>query len=126
MSKYRSISEQLPQIFKALGNPSRFALFHRLTQCCRPGTRCEVGEAIRYTVGELGEGMSIAPSTLSHHLKELHIAGLIKMERQGKQVLCWIDPEVLDQLADFFSHPQESNRSVEVPCPNKIEPIPSK
>ena len=58
---------------------------------------------MRYSVGELGEGLGIAPSTLSHHLKELHRAGLIEMERQGKRIDCWIDPAILNQLSDFFS-----------------------
>jgi ArsR family transcriptional regulator len=50
----------------------------------------------------MGEGMKIAPSTLSHHLKALHYAGLIEMERQGKHINCWIDPGVLDMLSEFF------------------------
>lgn len=122
MSKYETILERLPVMFKALGNPSRLALFRRLSRCCRPGTCCEIEVAIRYTVGELGEGMAIAPSTLSHHIKELHSAGLIETERRGKQVLCWIDPEVLDHLADFFSPTRERESLTEIACPNKIEP----
>lgn len=89
-------------MFKALGNHHRLAIFHRLTTCCSPGTVCNL-EAVSYNVGQLGEGLDIAPSTLSHHLKELHRAGLIEMERQGKQVKCWIDPAILERLADFFS-----------------------
>lgn len=56
-----------------------------------------------YSVGELGEGLDIASSTLSHHLKELHRSGLIEMERQGKRVVCWIAPETLNSLSIFFN-----------------------
>jgi ArsR family transcriptional regulator len=104
MSKYEINSDLLPDMFKALGNPHRLAIFHRLTTCCCPGTVCDL-EVVRYNVGQLGEGLDIAPSTLSHHFKELHRAGLIEMERQGKQVKCWIDPAVLERLAGFFSIP---------------------
>jgi len=90
-------------MFRALSNPHRLALFQRLTTCCVPGTSCNAEEAIRYSVGELGEGLTIAPSTLSHHLKELNRAGLIQMKRCGKQVECWVEPATLQQLADFFS-----------------------
>lgn len=57
------------------------------------------------SVGELGTGLSIAPSTLSHHLKTLRDAGLVVMERRGKRVECHVEPEVLRQLANFFSQP---------------------
>ncbi len=102
MSKYEIDPGPLADMFKALGNPHRLALFHRLTTCCAPGTCCDL-ESVRFTVGQLGEGLGIAPSTLSHHLKELHRAGLIEMERRGKQVICWIDAGVLKQLVDFFT-----------------------
>lgn len=87
--------------FKALSNPHRLALFRRLSSCCAPGTRCDIAQAM-LSVGELGEGLAIAPSTLSHHLKELNRAGLVQMERRGKQVICWVEPNTLAELADLF------------------------
>jgi DNA-binding transcriptional ArsR family regulator len=101
MSNYQTEIEQRAQMFKALANPHRLALFHRLTTCCAPGTACST-EAMRHSVGELGEGLDIAPSTLSHHLKELNRAGLVQMQRRGKQVECWVEPATLEQLAAFF------------------------
>ncbi len=89
-------------IFKALSNPHRLQLFQQLAGCCPPGTACSVGEAVRCTVGTLAEPLDIAPSTLSHHLKELKQAGLVRMERRGKHVECWVDGAVLDELALFF------------------------
>lgn len=39
------------------------------------------------TPGTLAEQLGIAPNTLSFHLKELHNAGLIHGERQGRNLL---------------------------------------
>jgi ArsR family transcriptional regulator len=103
MSNIGSDDKKLAEMFKALGNPHRLLIFQRLSRCCQPGTRCDLEQAISFSVGQLGEGMNIAPSTLSHHLKALHYAGLIEMERQGKRINCWIDPMVLNQLAGFFN-----------------------
>ena len=91
-------------MFKALSNPNRLALFQRLMTCCAPGTKCDPKQAAKVCVGDLGEGLQIAASTLSHHLKTLHDAGLINMERRGKNIDCWVDPAVLKQLAGFFNH----------------------
>lgn len=100
MSNYNS--DQLSGLFKALSNPHRLQLFERLMSCCAPGIRCDTEHAVKFCVGELGEGLDIAPSTLSHHLKELNRAGLVQMERRGKNVDCWVDPAVLNMLAAFF------------------------
>jgi len=40
---------------------------------------------------------------VSHHLKELHRAGLIRSKRQGQRIECWVDPEVLNSLSHFFN-----------------------
>lgn len=101
MSNKRSNEFRAAQ-FKALSNPHRLSLFERLMLCCAPGSVCSTDEATSYCVGELGERLSIAPSTVSHHLKELNRAGLIKMKRQGKSIRCWVEPEVLMELALFF------------------------
>jgi ArsR family transcriptional regulator len=106
MSNYQIKAE----MFKALSNPHRLDLFQRLMSCCAPGTHCSAEEAARFCVGDLGEGLDIAPSTLSHHLKELHRAGLVKMERKGKNVECWVDPQVLSQLSDFFNQTVSNQR----------------
>lgn len=108
MSNSRNDIEHLAEMFKALGNPHRLALFHRLSTCCTPGTVCCADQAVRHSVGQLGSGLDIAPSTLSHHLKALNHAGLVQMQRNGKQIECWVKPTTLKQLAAFFT---EQNRS---------------
>ena len=89
--------------FKALSNAHRLALFQRLMSCCVPGTACNTDEAAGICVGDLGEGLNIVASTLSHHLKELNRAGLIQMERRGKTIQCWVEPKVLGELSSFFT-----------------------
>lgn len=105
MSKYSNEIDHYAAQFKALSNPHRLSLFHRLTTCCPVGSVCDVDEAARLTVGELGEGLDVAPSTVSHHLKELHRAGLVRMVRRGKQVDCWVESQTLERLASFFGGP---------------------
>jgi ArsR family transcriptional regulator len=94
---------QFSEVFGALSNPNRLHIFLRLAACCRPGTACGTDSGTRSCVGEIGEGMGIAPSTLSHHIKELRRAGLVRIERRGQRVECWVDPQILRDLSEFFS-----------------------
>lgn len=103
MSNYRIDNTVLAGAFKALSNPHRLAIFHRLLTCCDIGASCEIDDCMKIVVGDLGKDINIAASTLSHHLKELNQAGLIKMERRGKHVECWINAEVVKHLASFLS-----------------------
>ena len=103
MSNTRIHEQALAEMFKALGNPHRLSVFERLSRCCEPGTACNLEVAKRFCVGDLGGDLEIAPSTLSHHLKELNRAGLIQMERVGKSIMCWVEIETLNSLAAFFS-----------------------
>jgi len=103
MSNYSTTIEKRAEMFKALGNPHRLAIFQRLTTCCEPGTVCDLESAIHITVGEIGEDLNIAPSTISHHIKELRHSGLIETRRNGKNIQCWIEPDVLKQLSAFFT-----------------------
>lgn len=96
--------ERLSEIFKALSNPHRLRIYMKLATCCAPGTVCRVEEGHCANVGELGRDLDIVPSTVSHHIKELRQAGLIRMRRQGQKIECWVDSDVYNELADFFSN----------------------
>jgi len=91
------------QVFNALSNPHRLRIMLILVSCCPPGNHCEVNE--RKYVGDISGALDLAPSTVSHHLKELRRAGLISTERTGQNVQCWINPDILKALAAFFEKP---------------------
>jgi len=104
MSNYQIIEmHRLAEVFKALANPNRLHIFLRLVSCCPPGTKCSSEAAIRRCVGELGQDLEIDPSTVSHHLKELRRAGLIRVTRRGKNILCWVDRETVLELANLLT-----------------------
>jgi len=91
-------------VFKALANEHRLKIFQILSSCCSPGTPCIVEDALEYCVGDIHAQVDIASSTLSHHLKELHHAGLVNMQRNGKQIYCSINPEMMINIQHLFSH----------------------
>jgi len=88
------LSELLsPQIFKALSDPKRLELLVRVAEGAGP---C--------TVSQVGEGSGVDISVVSRHLAVLRQAGIIKCEKQGKEVLCTLQTDIvvkfLRQLAD--------------------------
>jgi len=95
--------ERFAEMFKALSNPHRLAIFLRLISCCPPGTKCVSDAEARRFVGQLGEELDIAASTLSHHIKELRRAGLLRVERRGKNIECWVDADVVAELAELLA-----------------------
>ena len=104
MSNYRTENpEQLVDIFKALANGHRLKIYNILTSCCTPGSNCATDEVFSCCVGDLDSQLDIAPSTLSHHLKELNRAGLIDMKRDGKQVICSVNTDMMQQLQHIFT-----------------------
>ena len=95
--------EELAEIFKALSNPNRLRIVSRLMGCCRPGTVLQINLDDRAAcIGDLGADLGIGKSTTSHHIKELKRVGLIRTERKGQKIHCWIDPELIQVLRSFF------------------------
>ncbi|MDH5388417.1 MAG: metalloregulator ArsR/SmtB family transcription factor [Gammaproteobacteria bacterium] len=110
MSNYRNINlDHYATIFKALSNPHRLQIFNILTGCCEPGSLCSTDDVMSCCVGDLDTQLNIASSTLSHHLKELNRAGLIEMQREGKQVFCSINPSTLAEVMNLFSTACQTN-----------------
>lgn len=65
--------------------------------------------ALRQCVGELCQGLEIDPSTVSHHIRELRQSGLVRTERRGKNILCWVDPETVLAAANLLTGPSLSD-----------------
>ena len=114
MSKYKAFTpNELADTFKALSNPNRLQIFQRLLNCCEPGNVCSANTLNGFCVGELGDDLAVAPSTLSHHIKELQRAGLIKTRRRGKNVDCFVETEKVSLLKEFFAVSMSNNKSNE-------------
>ena len=96
-------------VFKALGDPTRLRIFEFLANSCCPVAVDEGGELCESDPPTVGDvcccvtGSVKVSSTFSFHLKELRYAGLITMERRGKNMICRVNREVLTDLATFFN-----------------------
>ena len=102
MSKLETDQQaRLAEQFQALGNRHRLAIFEYLARNCCVG-QTTTDDRMVATVGKLASMLTIAPSTVSHHLKELRTAGLIAMDRNGQERECWVEPEVLQAFAGYF------------------------
>src|SRR6056297_3877009 len=71
---------------KALADPTRLRVVHVLAG----GKRC---------VCDLRDHVDVAPNVLSHHLKILREAGLVRAERRGRWIDYELDDAALDSLA---------------------------
>jgi ArsR family transcriptional regulator len=76
--------DQLALIARALADPRRYKILKKLgTQRCP--TPCTT----------MRDCIDISPATLSHHMKELETAGLIRSEKEGKFVNYFPQPQIL-------------------------------
>jgi len=89
--------DQLSKAFKALSNPNRLKLFLNLMK----ETEMNVDEGGCF-LAALIKNLPVGAPTVSHHIKELVHAGLIKTERSGKQLVCTINTAALERLSRVF------------------------
>lgn len=100
--------ERRAAMFKALGDPTRLRIFDFLRGCCCPVAVEETGEVRPVqgpTVGEVCctvTGADKITSVVSHHIKELRLAGLITVERRGKNMICGVNREAVAALAAYL------------------------
>jgi ArsR family transcriptional regulator len=64
--------DQFHLIARALADPRRFAILE------------QIAADTEVSCSTLQEHEVISPATISHHIKELHDAGLIEMRREGR------------------------------------------
>ncbi len=83
------------QTFHLLGDPTRLRI---LLECMRGPS----------SVGAMAESLGLSQSLVSHHLRLLRGARLVKRERRAKQMFYEIaDHHVAHVLSDMVAHTQE-------------------
>ena len=85
----------LADLFRLLGDPTRL----RIVLACVDGPRA---------VGAIAGSLSLSPSLVSHHLRLLRAARVVRAERQGKQVFYLAaDRHISAMLAEMLEHVAE-------------------
>ena len=79
--------------FAALGSEQRLSVLRALVRAGPAGL----------SIGGLGGRTGVTGSTLTHHLKLLAAAGLVKQERQGRSTICAaVAYQEVEALAHFL------------------------
>ena len=82
----------LAETFRLLGDPTRL----RILLFCLPGPRA---------VGDIAGSLGLSQTLVSHHLRLLRGARLVRGERQGRSVFYALsDQHVSDMLRDMATH----------------------
>lgn len=92
-------NRKLAKAFKALSHPNRLQMYTEILRQQSLHSRDLKGCALTDFINALNVG---AP-TVSHHIKELENADLIRIERKGKYVNCFLNEGMCLQLKNFFS-----------------------
>lgn len=87
----------IAEIFRLLGDPSRL----RIVVACLDTPRC---------VSDIAQETALSSSLVSHHLRLLRGARILKSERRGKQVFYAAEDEhVRSIIADMITHAAEED-----------------
>jgi ArsR family transcriptional regulator, arsenate/arsenite/antimonite-responsive transcriptional repressor len=84
--------KQVHLIAKALADPRRLELLRQIGSCTQP-MQC----------AEIKDCHPVSAATLSHHMKELEVAGLVRPTREGKFVSYTLRRDVLQAYTELLS-----------------------
>lgn len=88
-----TISSPHARALAALGHDARLAIFRLLVKAGDEGLR----------VGDIGQHLGLAPSTLAHHLSTLVDAGLVLQEKTGREVFNRVDYPAMRGIVSFLT-----------------------
>ena len=84
---------EVASTFAALGSEQRLSVLRALVRAGEDGL----------TIGVLGERTGVTGSTLTHHMKILTQAGLVRQQKQGRSIICAaVAYDEIRALSDFL------------------------
>ncbi len=89
----------LVAIFRALADPNRLAIFELVRE---RGGEGQTVEETTNSISKIAGEFDLTLSTVSHHIRELRNAGLIRCEKVGQTVYCTPDPGALETIERFL------------------------
>ena len=99
--KTEALIAELADLFRLLGDPTRL----RIVLACVDGP---------IAVGDIATQLDLSASLVSHHLRLLRAARIVKADRQGKQVFyAAADQHISSVLADMLEHIGEEHTESE-------------
>ena len=91
-------SKDLAKIFKALSNENRLNIYKEIAKLeheeYKHKEECSLVEVLAF--------LNIGAPTISHHLKELANADLIRTEKNGKFLVARVNKETLEKIRDLI------------------------
>jgi ArsR family transcriptional regulator, arsenate/arsenite/antimonite-responsive transcriptional repressor len=90
--------KHVARIFRALSNPNRLKIYQEILK--KEETTLEVGRGCY--LSEIVSCLKIGPPTISHHVKELVHADLITADREGKFLVCRVNPKTMELARAVF------------------------
>ncbi len=91
-------TKKYAKIFKALSNQNRLELYLQIVK--KSETSFETDHEC--LISEIADCFNIGAPTISHHLKELTNAELIFTEKRGKFIVCRVNEEIVNEIADLL------------------------
>lgn len=88
-----STSSPIARSLAALGHDARLAIYRLLVRAGDDGL----------VVGEIGQHLDMAPSTLAHHLRALVDAGLVLQEKRGREVVNRVDFDAMRRTLGYLT-----------------------
>ncbi len=96
-----NVNQNMAKVFKALSNEQRLNLFKMIyywDKTVGKDACCGVERAFTKAC----DCMDLSKSTISHHLKELQNAGLLKCTKNGQVLSCKVNDELINDIKGFF------------------------
>jgi ArsR family transcriptional regulator, arsenate/arsenite/antimonite-responsive transcriptional repressor len=94
-------AEATAALFKALADPHRVRIINQLANSPEPVCACDFEAPL-----------GLAQPTVSHHLRKLTDAGLLRREQRGKWAYYSLDPEAIRRLAAVVDLPRAATSTL--------------